>query len=81
MDSGTDVNVWEWASSGVGFEATLRLARETSYAVFGNCVDVGGALSDGLEASRNRLVAADLHDLQNWYSVVHAWATEDLAVL
>jgi hypothetical protein len=81
MDGGTDVNVQEWASSGAGFEAALRLARETSCALFGNCMDVGGALSDGLEALRNRLVAVDLHDLQNWYSAVHARAAEDLAVL
>jgi hypothetical protein len=81
MDGGTDVNMREWASSGEGFEAALRLARETGCTLFSNCVDVGGALSDGLEASRNRLVAGDLHDLQNWYSVVHARAAEDLAVL
>jgi hypothetical protein len=81
MDGGTDVNVREWASFGTGFEAALRLARETGCALFGNCVDVEGALSDGLVASRNRLVAADLHHLRNWYSAVHARAAEDLAVL
>jgi hypothetical protein len=64
-----------------GFEAAMCLAREMDYALFGNCVDVGGALSDGLEASQNRLVAVDLHDLQNWYSAVHTRAMEDLAIL
>jgi hypothetical protein len=80
MDDKTDVNVREWTSSEAGFEAALRLTRETGCALIGNCVDMGGALSDGLEASRNRLVATDLRDLQNWNSVVHARAAKDLAV-
>jgi hypothetical protein len=42
---------------------------------------MGGALSDEVEASCNRLVAGNLHDLHNWYSAMHARAAEDLAVI
>jgi hypothetical protein len=71
----------DWASSGARFEAAVRLAREMGCALFGNCMDVGGALLEEVEALRNRLVAGDLHDLHNWYSTLHAWAEEDLTVI
>jgi hypothetical protein len=38
-------------------------------------------LSEDVEALCNRLVAGDLHELQNWYSVLHARVAEDLAVI
>jgi hypothetical protein len=81
IDGGTDVNVRDWASSKAGFEAAVHLARETGCALFGNCVDVGGALSEEVDASCNCLIAGALHDLHNWYSVLHARAAEDLIVL
>jgi hypothetical protein len=59
----------------------MRLTRKTGCALFGNCVDVGGALLEEVKASRNRLVGGDLHDLHNWYSVLHARAAEDLALI
>ena len=36
---------------------------------------------EDVEALRNRLVASNLHELQNWYSMLHARAIEDLAVI
>lgn len=34
-----------------------------------------------MEASLNRLVAGDLHNLHNYYSALHAWAAKDFAVI
>jgi hypothetical protein len=50
------VNVRDWASSGAGFEVSVRLAHETGCALFGNCVNVGGTSSEDMEALCNRLV-------------------------
>jgi hypothetical protein len=38
---------------------------ETGCTLFGNCVDMGGTLSEEVEASHNRLIAGKLHDLHN----------------
>lgn len=75
------MNVQEWTSFGAGFEAAVHLACETGCALFGNCVDAGGALSEEVDASRNRLIASDLHDFHSWYSTLHAQAVNDLAIL
>jgi hypothetical protein len=65
IDGETVMNVRDWASSRIGFEATVRLAHETGFVLFGNCTDVGGTLSEDVEASRNCLVTGDLYNLQN----------------
>ena len=68
-------------SFGAGFRATIHLACETGYALFANCMDVEGALSKEVEASRNHLVVVDLHNYHNWYSALYGWAAEDLVVI
>ena len=59
----------------------LCLTCEMGCVLFSNCVDVGVALLEEVEASCNRLIADDLHDLHNWYFVLHAQVAKDLVVI
>jgi hypothetical protein len=42
---------------------------------------VEDASMEDLEAARNRLVAGELHNMQDWFSVLHAQAVEDFTVI
>jgi hypothetical protein len=80
IDGATALNISKWASSGIGFDASVRLVLQAGSAHFGNYVSVGGASLDEVNAACNRLIAGELHDLQDWFSTLRARAVEDFAV-
>lgn len=49
----------------MGFDAAVRLALEISYALFNNCVDVGGASMEEVDVAQNRLITSDFNKLYN----------------
>jgi hypothetical protein len=75
------LNISEWVSSGTGFNALVRLVLEMGCALFGDCVSVGGASLEDLNAVRNHLVAGDLDELQDWFFVLRARAVEDFTII
>jgi hypothetical protein len=81
IDRATAPNINEWASSGTGFDASVRLVLKTGSALFGNCVSIGGASLEELNAAHNRLVVGDLDKLHDWFSRLHARVVEDFAII
>jgi hypothetical protein len=81
INRATALNISEWASSGIGFDAPVRLVLETGCALFGDCVSIGSTSLEDLNAACNCLVTSNLHDLEDWFSVLRARAVEDFAVI